>query len=146
MSPDTEQDIIKFANSLQEFKKEPYFEDWCWNRWSESSKWSEDKFMQELSLNFSNIMFRVDCKGDYTYKAFWLGGKCLDAQQIWISPKFPTSKEFNDAFVRIEKQEKKIWAEQEQQEKERELLEAKNRLLALEKEKDELLKKLEAPK
>lgn len=139
-----EQDIIKFANSLEEFKSPPLFDKWCWKKWSESSKWCEDRLMQNLSTEFPNVMFKVHCKGDYSYVSFWLGGSCLDESQIWVKPKFPTAKEFKDAKVRVTKQEEARRAEQEKVRQEKELADAKARLVALEQEKKDLENKLKS--
>jgi hypothetical protein len=137
-----EQDIIQFANSLDQFKSPPSFENWCWNKWTESTKWDEDRLMQSLSSQFPNIMFRVSCRGDYSYTSFWLAGSCLDENQIWLRPKFPTSKEFNDALVRVKKQGERRKAEQEQVQKEKELQQAKAKLASIELEKKELESRL----
>ena len=137
-----ERDIIQFANSLDDFEYLPSIENWCWNKWSESTEWDEDGLMESLSSKFPNIMFKVRCRGDYSYTSFWLAGSCLDANQIWLRPKFPTSKEFEDALVRVKKQEEQRKVEQEQVRKEKELQQAKAKLAALELEKAELESRL----
>lgn len=142
VSPEIALEIIQFANSLEDFKTGPSFQDWCWNRWSESSKWSEDGIMRALSNRFPTVMFIAKCQGDYNYTSYWFGGEYLDASQIWKRPKYPTIKEFTATAKRIKIEEKARRIQQEKDIRAKAILDAQNRLAALTKEKAELENKL----
>lgn len=134
-----EQSISTVANNMPEFlNSSPQFQNWMWFRWTPEVKWWAVDFVQELSKQFPETVFRLQCQGDSNFVSFFLNGEVLDERQIWQNPPFPSrplfKKKLAEAKIAAEnarklREEQSAKAEKERMQKELETLKAKQREL-----------------
>lgn len=118
------------------FKTKPFAQDWFYRRWSESSKWYFDNSsLQELSLKFPKITFRLICNGEYNYTLFALGGKVIDS--IYLG--FPNERNFK---IAAKKQQDAIYLNNKKYE-EKLKQEKQKKIESLEKEKQRISMELQ---
>lgn len=139
-NPSLEQSIFDAANSMKAFSgpRDPKIQNWMWFLWSPEVKWWAVDFVQELSKQFRETVFRLECHGDANFNAFFLNGEFLDERQIWQNPPFPSrpllKKKLAEAKIAAEnarklREEQSAKAEKELMQKELETLKAKQREL-----------------
>lgn len=134
-----EENIARVANNMPEFlNSSSEFKNWMWFRWTPEVKWWAVDFVQELSKQFPETVFRLQCQGDSNFISFFLNGEVLDERQIWQNPPFPSRtlfrKKLAEAKIASEnahklREEAAAKAEKERMQKELETLKAKQREL-----------------
>lgn len=141
-APDLNNLIIKAASKMKDFSYpgEPSFQDFIWFKRSPEIKWLALDFSSQLSKQFPEVVFRLDCEGDSTFTLFFLNGENLDEGYIWRNPRFPSLPLFNEKLKEhkkdlLEKErvllERELAATQERMSKEIERLKAKQKELEI---------------
>lgn len=139
-NPSLEQSICDTANCMKDFSdpRDPKFQNWMWFRWTPEVKWWALDFVQELSKQFPETVFRLQCQGDSNFISFFLNGEALDERHIWQNPPFPSRtlfrKKLAEAKIASEnahklREEAAAKAEKERMQNELETLKAKQREL-----------------
>lgn len=98
-----------------------YWDEFCWRKWCEQTKWHPVELVRKISQKFSNIIFSVGYSGDYgSGKIYILNGRDIESDEVFPRPLFPSmtllkkaikQKDARDAQLRLQ-QEKERAAKQ----------------------------------
>ena len=117
-------DIRRFGRNkdLDRVKTEPTWDDCVFQHWSLQMKWNPIELVKIISVEFPVNVFSVEYNGDFGVgRIFILNGKAINANDVWLTPPFPSVALVKKSFdvqaereaLKLKEMKDKIAAEKE---------------------------------